>query len=131
VRVLFDSNVWLAILTTDGSCRRLWRKARSTCTFYASQDIFNEVEEKLRLKFGFSPRHTRLMTLFVERQTELVEPTSSVTICRDADDNQILAAALDAGCLHLITGDSDLLVLKKFKSVNIVNPREFGEAFSG
>lgn len=131
MRVLFDSNVWLALLTTDGSCRRLWRKVRSTCTFCASQDIFNEVEEKLRLKFGFNSRHARLMTLFVERQTQLVEPLSPVTACRDADDNRILAAALDTRCSHLVTGDSDLLVLKKFESVNIVNPREFGETFSG
>ncbi len=125
MRVVLDSNVWLAILTADGFCRRLWRAARSQCRFIASQDILDEISEKLRAKFGFSPRHARLLTFFVERQTEFVKVTSAISVCRDADDNRILAAALDSGCSHLVTGDSDLLVLKKFGGIGIVTPREF------
>jgi putative PIN family toxin of toxin-antitoxin system len=125
VRVLLDSNVWLGILTTDGFCRRVWRAARRTCKFSASRDILEEIEEKLRTKFGFSPRHARLMTFFVERQTEAVPVVSMINICRDADDNRILAASLDSGCSHLVTGDSDLLILQKFEHVSIVTPREF------
>ncbi|MGA2030408.1 MAG: putative toxin-antitoxin system toxin component, PIN family [Verrucomicrobiota bacterium] len=127
---MLDSNVWLAILTTDGFCRQLWRVARSKCQFIASQDILDEVSGKLRSKFGFSPRHTRLLTFFVERQTEFIQVTSTIAVCRDADDNCILAAALDSGCTHLITGDSDLLFLKKFEGIGIVTPREFLELVS-
>jgi uncharacterized protein len=125
VRVLLDSNVWLAILTTDGACRRLWRITRNSCDFFASRDILNEISEKLRAKFGFSPRHARLLVSFVKQQTSPARVVSRVDICRDPDDNCILAAALDAGCSHLVTGDLDLLVLKKFETVNIVTPREF------
>ncbi len=77
MRVLLDSNVWLAILTTDGFCRRVWRHARHACQFYGSEDIVSEIQEKLRAKFGFSRRHTHLMTLFVAQQMELVEVTSA------------------------------------------------------
>jgi putative PIN family toxin of toxin-antitoxin system len=125
VRVLLDSNVWLAVLTTDGFCRNVWRRARRACTFSASQDVLDEVEEKLRSKFGFSPRHARLMTLFVQRQTETVQVVSTVGICRDPDDNRILAAARDSRCSLLVTGDSDLLILKEFEGISIVTPREF------
>jgi putative PIN family toxin of toxin-antitoxin system len=86
-----------------------------------------EVEEKLCAKFGFSARHARLMTFFVQRQTEAAQAVSTINLCRDADDNRILAAALDSGCSHLVTGDSDLLVLKRFETVNIVTPRQFLE----
>ncbi len=130
MRAVLDSNVWLAILTTDGFCRRLWRAARGKCRFIASQDILDEVSEKLRAKFGFSSRHARLLTFFVERQTEFIEVTSKISICRDADDNRILAAALDSRCSYLVTGDSDLLVLKKFEGIGIVTPREFLELVS-
>ncbi|MBU6409602.1 MAG: putative toxin-antitoxin system toxin component, PIN family [Verrucomicrobia bacterium] len=125
MRVLLDSNVWLAILTTDGFCRRVWREARHSCVFFASRDILDEIAEKLRAKFGFSPRHARLMVSFVKEQTRLARILSTVGVCRDADDNRILAAALDAGCSQLVTGDSDLLVLKKFETVNVATPREF------
>jgi putative PIN family toxin of toxin-antitoxin system len=125
VRVLLDSNVWLAILTTDGFCRRLWRETRHACKFFASQDILHEVTTKLETKFGFSPRHIRLMVSFVKQQVNSVRVISTIDICRDVNDNRILAAALDSNCSHLVTGDSDLLVLKKFGTVNIVSPREF------
>jgi len=125
VRVLLDSNVWLAILTTDGFCRRVWRRARATCSIFVCQEVLDEVEEKLRAKFGFSPRHARLMTFFVQRQTEIVRVSSAAKACRDEDDNRILAASVDAGCSHLVAGDADLLVLKEFGGVSMVTPREF------
>jgi predicted nucleic acid-binding protein len=86
-----------------------------------------EVEEKLAVKFGFSPRHARVMTLFVERQIQLVEVSSTITACVDRDDNRILAATIDAGCSHLITGDSDLLRLNPFQGITILTPRQFLE----
>jgi putative PIN family toxin of toxin-antitoxin system len=128
VRVLLNSNVWLAILTTDGFCRRVWRQARRACQFYGSEDIVSEIQEKLRAKFKFSRRHTHLMTLFVAQQMELVEVTSVVKACADPDDDRILAAALDAVCSLLVTGDADLLGLKKFQSIDIVTPRQFSES---
>ena len=128
MRVLLDSNVWLAILTTDGQCRRMWRQARDVSQIYASPDILGEIEEKLRLKFGFHPRHAHLLAAFVRRQTKPVTVTGAPPkICRDADDDFILAAAVKAGCDYLVTGDKDLLVLRKVSGLNIVTPREFAE----
>ena len=127
VRATLDSNVWLAVLTTDGFCRRVWKKIHHDCVICTSADICEEIEDKLRGKFGFSDRHARLLTLFVERHSELVKPVTTVNACRDADDNRILAAAVDGGCSHLVTGDKDLLVLKNFQGVIIVSPREFDE----
>jgi putative PIN family toxin of toxin-antitoxin system len=115
----------LAILTNDGFCRRLWRAARRYCQLVASQDILDEIAIKLRVKFGFLVRHVRLMTFFVKQQTEPVRVVSAINICRDADDNHILAAALDSDCSYLVTGDADLLILKKYETVRIVSPREF------
>jgi putative PIN family toxin of toxin-antitoxin system len=90
-----------------------------------SSDILDEINEKLRAKFGFSARHARLMVSFIKQQTNPVLVTSTVSVCRDADDNRILAAALDADCSHLVTGDSDLLVVKRLETVTLVTPREF------
>jgi putative PIN family toxin of toxin-antitoxin system len=88
----------------------------------------SEIHEKLRVKFGFLPRHAHLMALFVAQQIELVEVTSVVKVCGDPDDDHILAAALDADCSLLVTGDADLLALKKFQGIDIVTPRQFSES---
>jgi predicted nucleic acid-binding protein len=68
------------------------------------------------------------MTLFVSQQMEFVEVTSVVKACADPDDDRILAAALDAECSLLVTGDADLLALKKFQGIDIVTPRQFSES---
>lgn len=131
MRVLLDSNVWLAILTADGQCRRMWRSARDSSQIYASPNILAEIEEKLRLKFGFHPRHAHLLAAFVRRQTKPVSIAGvPPKICRDADDDFILAAAVKADCDYLVTGDKDLLVLKKVSDMSIVTPREFAEVVS-
>lgn len=84
MRALLDSNVWLAILTTDGHCRRMWREARDISQVFASPDILGEIEGKLRLKFGFHPRHAHLLAAFVRRQTTVVTVKGSPPkICRD------------------------------------------------
>lgn len=48
-------------------------------------------------------------------------------VCRDPDDDNILAAALAGECVCIITGDKDLLVLDNFAGINIVSPNEFAE----
>ena len=131
MRVLLDSNVWLAILTTDGQCRRMWRKMCDASQVFASADILGEIEEKLRLKFGFNPRHAHLLAAFVRRQTTSVMVKGSPPkVCRDSDDDHILAAAVNAGCAYLVTGDKDLLALKEIADTSIVTPREFAELVS-
>jgi len=46
-------------------------------------------------------------------------------VCRDPDDDNILAAAISGKCDCIITGDKDLLVLKQYLGINIFNPRDF------
>ena len=128
MRILLDTNVWLAILTTDGQCRRWWRVTHGRLQIHGSAQILDEIEEKLRVKFGFSERHARLLTHFVRQKTIPVEVTGTLPdVCRDAADNGILAAALAAGCSHLVTGDKDFLALKEFDGVAILSPGEFAK----
>ena len=46
-------------------------------------------------------------------------------ICRDADDDNVLACALAAKADYLVTGDSDLLIIGIFRGIKIITPREF------
>jgi len=44
-------------------------------------------------------------------------------ICRDAEDDNIIACAVAAKADYLMTGDSDLLEIKSYKDFKIVTPR--------
>jgi len=52
-------------------------------------------------------------------------PQQKVTVCRDPKDNQFLELCLAASADYLITGDKDLLILKKFHQTQIFSPKQF------
>ena len=44
---------------------------------------------------------------------------------RDPADNMVLETAIAGKCSFLITGDKDLLTLKKYKNLQVVTPSQF------
>ena len=46
-------------------------------------------------------------------------------VCRDGDDDIVLATALTGNADCLITGDKDLTDLKTFQNIPILKPSEF------
>lgn len=47
-------------------------------------------------------------------------PALPAPVCRDPDDDAVLACALAAGADHLVSGDDDLRVLRRYGSTAIV-----------
>ncbi|AFY99510.1 putative toxin-antitoxin system toxin component, PIN family [Calothrix sp. PCC 6303] len=48
-----------------------------------------------------------------------------IKLCRDAKDDKFLELALNGDATHLITGDTDLLILHPIQNIPIINPRTF------
>jgi len=55
----------------------------------------------------------------------LAEGTLQTPVCRDRDDDLILACADTADADYLVTGDKDLLVLERYGRSKILSPRDF------
>lgn len=53
------------------------------------------------------------------------EERQAVGICRDKADDHVLACALACKADYLVTGDQDLLEIRKFHKVRIITPRDF------
>jgi len=49
-------------------------------------------------------------------------------VCRDPDDDHVIAAALVVNADYIVTGDRDLLVLARHERIRILSAREFTEA---
>ena len=58
----------------------------------------------------------------------IIEKSETVDICRDPKDNMFLECAIAANAYYLVSGDSDLLVLKEFKKIPIVTVSQFFDA---
>ena len=64
---------------------------------------------------------SRRLAVWVE-PTELTSPVS-----RDPDDDWVRATAVAGEADAIITGDDDLLILRRYRDVRILSPRKFLE----
>jgi predicted nucleic acid-binding protein len=55
----------------------------------------------------------------------LVPPSIPSGACRDKDDDNVLACALEADADYLVSGAKDLLHLTVSRGVRIITPRDF------
>lgn len=128
MKAVFDTNVLLAAFLTEGVCAKLLTRARKrqfslrTCPF-----ILHEFDRILAKKFSAARREREDALLLIREAAQIVEdfPELPRRVCRDKDDDHVLACALGAEADYLVTGDKDLLVLKTFKDIRIIAPRDF------
>lgn len=130
MKVLFDTNVLLAAFLTEGLCWKLLLKAnRKEFSLFTSPYILNEFEDKLYKKFTFTKDEAHEAINIIMEVAQSVDHKEKGIhvkgVCRDKNDDDILASAIASEADYLITGDSDLLALKKYKNIKILNPREF------
>ena len=82
-----------------------------------------------KLKKYFSSEDLQALISSIKKHAEFILVSSEVNECRDPKDNFLLSLAKDGKANHLISGDKDLLELKKFGKTNILTYTEFIKAY--
>ena len=125
MRVLFDTNVLYSAFTAKGVCEDLVEEAAGQCDIVWSPPLQEELEAVLKRKYQLGPGTQAALSAFAEL-CEFTQPAPlPKPVCRDPADDVVLATALTAKADFIVTGDDDLLVLKKFHGSRIVTPRKF------
>ena len=132
IRVVPDTNVYVSGLLWSGVSHRLLRLAESgELIFITTPSIMEELRDVLgRPKFRL-----RIATLgtsvaeLMESLLSIVEVIQDLPIEpiveRDPDDDKILACATAGRAEWIVSGDDDLLALKRYKGIAIFTPRQF------
>jgi uncharacterized protein len=127
VRVVLDTNVLIAAVVSDGLCRDLVRVRVLPHTIVTSEPLLRELRSTSRNKFAVDPDELPLLRQLHE-EAEIVAPVRlDERVCRDKGDDMVLASAIAGKADVIVTGDEDLLVLKKFRGIKILSPRQFLE----
>jgi putative PIN family toxin of toxin-antitoxin system len=97
-----------------------------------SEWLLNEFKEKIvepqiKVKYKLTDQAINDLLKLIERVGQKVNPTCTIKVCRDADDNHVIEAAIEGDADYIVTYDRDLLDLKSFESVRMITPREFLE----
>jgi len=123
VTVVLDTNVIVAALVAKGLCQEVVVRTLGGGSVVTSTPLLDELERTLRAKFTLGPAANAFLEQLRVR-LRLVEPvTLPSPVWRDADDDVVLATAVAAGAVMIVTGD--LLVMGRYSGIDLVSPREF------
>lgn len=99
--------------------------------FYFTEPIVEETcnvllnREHLRLNFPYTNNDVEEYRTLLRALARPVHNLPAVQVCRDSNDDYVIATALGAGVLYLVTYDKDLLDLKSYQAVQMIRPEEF------
>ena len=122
LKLIIDTNLWVSFVISKKLNLLDPLLFADDARLLFSTELITEIQEtitKPRLKKYFGPNALEEMLSAFEPFIDLVEVESIVTICRDPKDNFLLALAKDGKADYLLTGDKDLLELKKFGKTKI------------
>jgi putative PIN family toxin of toxin-antitoxin system len=126
MRILLDTNVIISALLFGGKPRTILLSViRRRHTAITSAILLSELADVLRKKFGYSQNAVTAVDSQIRKQCMVVSPSETIDVVSDMPDNRVLEAATEGKCDYLITGDTDLLTLWKYRYIKIVTPDEF------
>lgn len=131
MRIVIDTNIVISGIFFGGKPRRIIEAiADEYLHAYAIPAIVDEYievfHEMLNRKQGNLCRNV-LMRL-VDKMT-VFEPVSSLSICRDPDDDKFIECAIDAGAKYIVSGDKDLLDIAEYQGVEIITAHNFCQKY--
>ncbi len=122
MRVVLDTNVLVSALHFGGRPRRLLDDVlRGDHTLITGPAILGELETVLIETCGWARDRAAAVRTELDAIAKVVTPNEVPRICRDPDDDQILAIAVSGAADALVTGDADLLAVGMHCSVSIVS----------
>ena len=130
MKLVCDTNVFVAGLVAEGLCREIIEIHLPEHEPIMSRVLWDELVEKLRSKFGLLVDELPILSLYRGRATWVEPSRLAKRVCRDSDDDWVLATAKAGGAELILTGDTDLLVLESWEGIEVVNPRRFLERFA-
>jgi putative PIN family toxin of toxin-antitoxin system len=111
----------------DGLCRDIVKRRLSSVQLVTSRALLDELARVLRRKFDTDPNDVPFLEAYRDQATIVRPAAMPLAVCRDRDDDKVLAAAIAGKADLIVTGDEDLLVLGQHCGIRILSPRQFVE----
>ncbi|HEY3915913.1 MAG TPA: putative toxin-antitoxin system toxin component, PIN family [Verrucomicrobiae bacterium] len=127
ITAVFDTNI---LFSATG-----WRESPFQCVERARAgkveavtcpELIEELAEKLKGRLNFSAEQTAETVADYLGFLRVVQiPKVLDAVPRDPEDNMVLECAIEGQARYIVSGDNDLLVLKRFRDIEIVRASDF------
>lgn len=127
IRVVADTNIYISALMFGGVPGNFLDLAfQGSFQLITSPILLDELDEKLRMKFGLSSSDSDLVRHRLEVIAHLVSTASTLTVIKaDPDDDRVLECAIAGHADYIVSGDHHLLKLSSYDAIPIVTVRYF------
>lgn len=128
MRAVLDTNVVMSAFFFGGTPLKIVRSAFSRkIELVASKAVlseYREVAERLHEQFP-SVNYRRPLSILESKLTMVRPAALGEAVCRDPDDDDIIACALGGKAKVICSGDGDLLALNGFRELEVMKPSVF------
>ena len=123
IRVTPDTNVLISALFYHGNERAVLEAAvERHLQFVLSMEIIDELIRVLEKKFNLDPELTRDYVLRLNELSDIVTPRKLPgKLVRDREDVKVIECAHSGHSDYIVSGDRDLLSLKRYRQTKIVS----------
>jgi conserved hypothetical protein TIGR00305 len=132
MRVAVDTNVFIStVIKPENRVGMIVVRMRNgEYTLLYAEEMLDELVEvitrdKIWKRYELTEETVNTFVNSIVEHGEKVEVVTVLDVCRDPDDNILLALALDGKADYIVSGDKDLLELTPFQGIPIVAPAEF------
>lgn len=132
MRVFLDTNVIVSATATRGLCADVLRTVIEFHELVVSEHLVEELRRILKDKFG-APAELIDDVVWLLRQDTVaadVLPVADLPL-KDPADLAIVSSAINGSAAVLITGDKEVLGLRRVGSMEILTPRQFWDMERG
>jgi putative PIN family toxin of toxin-antitoxin system len=123
MRVVFDTNIFVSAFIIPGSLaqKAVLRIIEGEDVLLLSKEILDELLYILSTKFSRDREEISRVAVILSEMAEWVRPTLRISVLNDEPDNRVLECAVFGKADVLVTGDKEILELRKYEKTKIIS----------
>lgn len=126
LRVVADTNILISALGFGGKPRQILNLIlEGQIKAVTSPILLAELEDVIVKKFPKLESSLGRVNKQIRKNFKVIKPKISLRLVKDEPDNRVIEAAVEGDCDYIVTGDRELLELKRYKKTKVVTAQEF------
>ena len=130
MKIVIDTNVFVSSFFWGGNPKEVFeRVVNGFDELFITDEIIKEIKFVMNCrKFNVNSSEIDDYIKIIEKYSRtIISKSVPESISRDQGDDKILQCGLDGNVDFIVTGDKDLLVIKGYKNIKIIKPKDYLE----
>jgi putative PIN family toxin of toxin-antitoxin system len=127
VRRVLDTNIFISALAIPGSLaeKAILRIIEGEDVLLLSREILDELLTVLATKFSRDKEEISRVAVTLTDMAEWIEPNLRVSALQDDPDNRVLECAVSGEADVIVTGDREMLRMRRYGDIRIVSLKAY------